>query len=363
MTTCGSKTTASSDLSPRVTGSAAGPCHTEQMTTPQKTVLLPLVGLGVAWVLFMAASFSELFVQPIFDAEGFPIGDGPAVRASTYLYLSGLAAFSILSLQSLRMSVRHRTVVGTDEPLTRASYRFANLSVIVGLAGSVVFGLVTFLGAFNRFGGDPSLASRLLGVYLPIVLAAGVVVAIILVAFVFRTDTAIDGAGAKEGLSNRQKALGLGYATPIIAGALAIIFGLVVYDITNTTLEEWVWVVIQVIIAAGIIMGTRFARLAKAEKPEPPKPRTALASGAWNLNFVLSIVFGAVVSVMAFTFGSQSFEALKNYNFDYAGWDVRPISAQWLIGDFAPALVLIVLVIIGLYATITERHKTPDTRT
>jgi hypothetical protein len=327
------------------------------MATPQKAVLLPLIGLSVAWVFFMAASFSELFVQPLYDAEGFPVSDGPAVRASTYLYLVGLAAFSVLSLHSLRISVRHRTAVGADEPFTKAAYRFANLSVIIGLAGSVIFGISTFLGAFNRFGGDPSLTSRLLGVYLPIVLAAALVVAIILVAFVFRTDTAPENSDAKEGLSSRQKALGLGYATPIIAGALAIIFGLVVYDITNTTLEEWVWVVIQVIIAAGIITGTRYARLAKAEKPAPPKPRTALASGAWNLNFVLSIVFGAVVSVMAFTFGSQSFEALKNYNFDYAGWEIKQISAQWIIGDFAPALVLIVLVVIGLYATITERHK------
>lgn len=333
------------------------------MTTPQRTVLLPLLGLAVAWALFMAASFSELFVQPIYDAEGFPVGDGPAVRASTYLYLAGIAAFSVMSLQSLRIASHHRALVGTDEPLTKAAYRFANLSVIIGLAGSVIFGISTFLGAFNRFGGDPSLTSRLVGVYLPIVLAAVLVVVIILVAFVFRTDTVAESADAKEGLSGRQKALGLGYATPIIAGAFAIIFGLVVYDITNTTLEEWVWVVIQVIIAAGIIMGTRYARMAKAEKPEPPKPRTALASGAWNLNFVLSIVFGAVVSVMAFTFGSQSFEALKNYNFDYAGWDVKPISAQWIIGDFAPALVLIALVIIGLYATITERHKTPEATT
>lgn len=330
------------------------------MSTPQKALLLPLLGLGAAWVLFMAASFSELFVQPVYDAEGFWISDGPAVRASTYLYLAGIAAFSVLSFLSLRMTGRHRLLVGVDEPLTKAAYRFANLSVIIGLAGSVIFGISTFLGAFNRFGGDPDLGSRLLGVYIPIVIAAALVVAIILVAFVFRTDGPADDAGKKEGLSERQKALGLGYAIPIIAGAIAIIFGLVVYDITNTTLEEWVWVVIQVIIATGIILGTRYARRAKSEKPAPPKPRTALASGAWNLNFVLSIVFGAVVSVMAFAFGAQSFEALKDYNFDYAGWEIRPVSVAWLVGDFAPGLVLIVLVVIGLYATITERHKEPD---
>jgi hypothetical protein len=327
------------------------------MTTPQRAILLPLIGLAVAWVLFMAASFSELYVQPIYDDEGFWISDGPSIRASTYLFLAGIAAFSVLSLQALRLSARHRIIVGADEPLTKAAYRFANLTVIIGLAGSVIFGISTFLGAFNRFSGDEPLLNRLLGVYAPIVIAAALVVVIILVAFVFRSDTPASEEEPSAGLSARQKALGLGYATPIIAGAIAIIFGLVVYDVTGTTLEEWVWVVIQVIIAAGIILGTRYARVAKLEKPPAPKPRTALASGAWNLNFVLSIVFGAVVSVMAFAFGAGSFEQLRDYNFDYVGWDIKPFTVQWFIGDFGPGLVLIVLVIVGLYATITERHK------
>ena len=331
------------------------------MTTPQKAILLPLIGLFVGWALFMVAAFSELFVQPVYDAEGLWINDGPSVRAATYLYLSGIAVFSILSMQSLRMTVRNRLIVGVEEPLTKAAYRFANLTVIIGLAGSVIFGIATFLGAFNRFGGEEPLISRLLGVYAPIVIAAALVVVIILVAFVFRTDQPESADAPKAGMSDRQKALGLGYATPIIAGALAIVFGLVVYDITGTTLEAWVWVVIQVIIAAGIILGTRFARLAKAEKPAPPKPRTAWASGAWNLNFVLSIVFGAVVSVMAFTFGAGSFEALRDYNFDYVGWEIEPFTLDWFLGDFAPALVLIFLVTIGLYATITERHRPPET--
>ena len=331
------------------------------MKTSQTAIILPLIGLVVGWALFMAAAFSELFGQPVYDASGTLISDGPSVRASTYLYLSGIAAFSILSMQSLRMTVRHRQSVGVDEPLTNAAYRFANLSVIIGLAGSVIFVIAAFLGAFNRFGGDEPLTSRLLGIYVPIVIAAALVVVIILVAFVFRSDQPESTGPEKTGLSDRQKALGLGYATPVIAGAFAIVFGLVVYDTTGTTLEAWVWVVIQVIIAVGLILGTRFARLAKAEKPAPPKPRTAWASGAWNLNFVLSIVFGAVVSVMAFTFGAGSFEALRDYNFDYVGWEVMPFTLEWFLEGFAPALVLILLVTIGLYATITERHRTPET--
>lgn len=327
------------------------------MAIPQRAVLAPLLGLVIAWALFMVGAWTNLFAQPDYDAQGQWLNDGPIVRASTYLYLAGIAIFSVASLSGLRISGSHKASQKEADGLTVAAYRLGNLSVIIALAGGAIFALATFFGAFGGSTAEGSLGERLLGVYLPIVLATALVVTVLLLAFVLRKDTS-DASGAEQkGLSARQKALGLGYAIPIIAAAIAVIFGLVVYDVTGTSLEAWVWVIIQVIIAAGIILGTRYARLAKAEKPSAPKPRTAWASGAWNLNFVLSIVFGAVVSVMAFVFGFSSFEELRDYKFDYAGWEIEPVTVSWLIGDFAPALVLIVLVVIGLYTTITERHR------
>ena len=327
------------------------------MNTSHKAILLPLLGLAMAWVLFMFASWSNLFIQPEYDSKGMWLNDGPTIRPSTYLYLLGIALYSLASLMSLRMSAREFVGNESDVGILRASYRFGNLAVIIGLAGGAIFAIVNFLTAFNQNQSEESLTYRLIGVYLPIVLATALVVVVLLFAFVVRKDQPNSATAPSAGMTARQKALGLGYAIPIIAAAIAIIFGLIVYDVTGTSLEAWVWVVIQVIIAAGIILGTRYARRAKAEKPAAPRPRTAWSSGAWNLNFVLSIVFGGVVSVMAFAFGSGSFDKLRDYNFDYEGWEVKPFTLNWFLGDFSPALVLIALVTIGLYATITERHK------
>ena len=332
------------------------------MESPHRAVLAPLVGLIVGWAFFMFGAWSNLFVQPEYDARGMWLNDGPIVKPSTFLYLAGITAFSLASLHGLRLSAAHKATQDTPDGLSVAAYRLGNLSVIIALAGGAIFALANFFGAFGGATAEGNLTERLLGVYLPIVLATALVVTTLLFAFVVRKDKVDAGSAADKGLDARQKALALGYAIPIIAAAVAVIFGLVVYDITGTSLEAWVWVIIQVIIAAGIILGTRYARLAKAEKPAPPKPRTAWASGAWNLNFVLSIVFGAVVSVMAFTFGIGSFEELRDYKFDYVGWEIEPFTMSWLIGDFAPALVLILLATIGLYATITERHRT-ETKT
>jgi hypothetical protein len=326
------------------------------MKLPQRAILAPLLGLGCGWILFMFASWSDLFVQPVYDAAGNFLSDGPSVRLSTYLYLLGIALFAFGAFLGLRLSSKHRAGGTTDSALALAAYRFGNLSVIIALAAGAVFAIGNFL---NAFGGrnTESLGERIIGVYLPIVLATALVVVLLLFSFVYRSFSPESSEADQKKATIRQKALGWGYALPILAAAIAIILGLIVYDVTGTSLETWVWVIIQVLIASGIILGTRFARRAKAEKPPAPKPRTAGASGAWNLNFVLSIVFGGVVSVMAFVFGIGAFEQLRDYNFDYAGWEIEPVTFSWVVGDFAPALVLIALVIIGLYATITERHR------
>ncbi|MDA8579911.1 hypothetical protein N9K72_03100 [Pontimonas sp.] len=325
------------------------------MTVSQRAILAPLLGLALGWSLFMFAAWSNLFIQPVFDASGF-VSDGPSIRPSTYLYLLGIALFSLGAFIGLSLARTERARSESEDPLTLAAYRLGTLSVIIALAGGAVFAIGNFLTALGSRA-EESLAARIGGVYLPIVLAAALVVTLLLVSFVRRSPEPDDPAAEDDSRTLRQKALGWGYALPILAAAIAIIFGLIVYDITGTSLEGWVWVIIQVIIASGIILGTRYARRARAEKPPEPRPRTAWASGAWNLNFVLSIVFGAVVSIMAFVFGAEAFDQLRNYNFDYEGWEIEPFSLAWLLGEFSPALVLIVLVVVGLYATITERHR------
>ncbi len=73
---------------------------------PQRAVLAPLLGLVIAWALFMVGAWTNLFAQPEYDAQGQWVSDGPVVRASTYLYLAGIAVFSVASLRGLRISRR-----------------------------------------------------------------------------------------------------------------------------------------------------------------------------------------------------------------------------------------------------------------
>jgi heme/copper-type cytochrome/quinol oxidase subunit 2 len=339
----------------------------------QKAVALPLIGLLVAWLAFMGAALAELLVpQPIYNDVGVATFPEEIVHVAPYLFLLGIAAVAVASLIAKRMALRSRLELGESHKLSRAALRFSNLGVVIGLAAGAIFAIGNFLGAFNTYSGrteNPVL--RLLSVYVPILLATGLVVYVLLAAFVFNHETEKNTDGSKTKISAAQKALGLGYAVPILATALAIIFGLGVYDVTRTDLQVWIWVIIIAIVATGVVFGTRFANKARSAKPAAPKQRMALAAGASNLNFVLSIIFGSTVTIMAFSFGSAAISKLQVWStppINCEGVDCNSIpsltapSWKWLLEDLAPAKVLLVLAVVGIYVTITERNKDTDAK-
>ena len=333
-----------------------------------RAIALPLIGLFVAWLAFMGATLANLFVpQPQYGPNGNVFFKEEVFQVAPYLFLLGIAAVAIASLFAQGLAIRARAEANDASSLARAAQRFSTLGIILGLAGGAVFAIGNFMGAFNSYSGRAeSVFLRITSVYVPILLATGLVVYVLLAAFVFRHDESSNTDGVKPKMSEAQKALGLGYAVPILATAVAIIFGLGVYDVTQTNLQVWVWVIIIAIVAAGVVLGTRFAAKAKSAKPTPPKPRTALAAGAANLNLVLSIVFGSVVTIMSFSFGTQAIAKLQT-------WSQPPLNCKdaecfseptinaptwtWLIQELAPAKVLLLLAIIGVYVTITERNK------
>jgi hypothetical protein len=89
----------------------------------------------------------------------------------------------------------------------------------------------------------------------------------------------------------------------------------------------------------------------------------SLAAGAANLNLVLSIAFAAVVSAIAISSTGGAVEKLYNYGVydQYGKTTTEPhigaVSWQWVVEELAPAKVLVLLVVIGTYLTITLRNR------
>jgi len=319
----------------------------------KRSIALPLIGLTAVWSLMMFANWFSMVSQENYDS---------LVKPTVYIYLLAFAVGTFSALIAHGWAVKALSEDETDG-LSRAAVRFTVLAVVIGLAVTTIFALTTFLSAFNFSSQSANVGQRLLWTYLPILLATGVVVYVLLRAFVFRSGVAAADGEDKPKMSERQKALALGYAVPILSTAFAIILGLFIYDATRTNLDTWVWVLIIAIVGLGVIYGTRFAARARQARVEAPKPKTALAAGAATVNFVLSIVFGATVSIMSFTMGASAIEKLRVYPDYVEGASEQPMptvsapTLEWWVQDMAPAVVLLLLAAAGIYLSITERHR------
>ena len=204
----------------------------------KNAIKYPLIALGFTWLLFMVAIYIGINQPDVYYTDqGQAIYPEPFIQWQTYVYLLAIALFALVSQYSLVQAVQLRNQ--DDSLLARAAHRFNNLGVILSLLAGAIFAIGNFLGAWNSY--DPSdepVWIRLLNVYVPIILATGLVVYVILSAFVFRKDAPnIPDDEKDEERAKLQRAVGLAYAAPIIGTAIAIIFGLVVYDITRTTLD------------------------------------------------------------------------------------------------------------------------------
>ncbi len=313
------------------------------MRKPSATFLiaLPLVAAIVSWGLFLGAQYSDLVLaaqQPtMYDPETPEV-----VRPSIWLAFAAVALFGLGSLVAQRRAIVARATFGPEHELARAAHRFTNLAVILALAVAAASGISVFLSGFIvRASENSTVLVRIANAYAPIVLYTALVVVLLLGAFVFRraavpaavpvpSDDSVDPpAGAGHPTTpgptrlTARSALGLAYATPIVLAAVALIIGLIVYDVTGTAPEVWVWVIIQALIGAGIVAGTVLARRAEASSAAAPSasgPASAAATpapvslaairGAHRLNFVLSIVFGVVVTLMSFGYGATAINRL-----------------------------------------------------
>ena len=318
-------------------------------------ILLPLLGVTVAWVATVLATYLDLGINQYYGNVPFV-----EVRPSTYVVLAGLVIGSLLALWGFkRADAAHAQDDKT--PLIRAEYRFTALLIILGMVFLAIFAINTFMGSFTSYNPQPTVLGRIFGVYLPIVLAAGAVVFVLLQATLYRKTSPVEGTEDK-GLSATQKALAIGYAVPIIGTALAIIIGLVVYDTQNQRLETWAWVVIQLIIGGSIFLGTRSAAKARSAKPVVKPPRVAGAAGAVTLNYVLSLVFAGTVSIMSFGFATTAVSQLLTYPYcgetsESCAAEILPVTAQWWFNDMLPAFLLLVLVQVAIYFVVVARNK------
>lgn len=285
-------------------------------TTAIRALVLTMAAAVLAWALYVAGRYGELLHAVRNDVW---VGSNEQVVLSRLLTVAAIAVLGLGALIAKRKLAAIRAGEGPRSRLVGSVALFTNVMVIVaaGLAAFVV--LVLSLGGLFSIEEDPVPGARVVNIYVPIVLYTTLVVGLILFAFVFspapsreapteeQTAEIDEPERQPEASPTRQRTTALAYATPIIAAAVALLLGLIVYDLTRTMLEAWIWVLILVIVAAGVFAGTVLAR--RSEDASSPAP--GIVTGAKYLNFVLTILFAVFASGLSLGYSTAAVYALN----------------------------------------------------
>lgn len=280
------------------------------------TILLSAV---VGWGLFVLAIFTDMVVESGLTSEqlyGFDRID--IVRPSKYLIF---AAIALVALAAVYAKNRMRAQLASPSPasrLTGATEAFAGSVIIITLVMSALMALSVFMSSFFDSSDDVGVVTRVLDAYLPIVLFTALAVTVLLAGFVFtrhlpQVETEDQPTEiVPMGDPQSQRTTALAFTVPIVAVAAALIFGLIVYDLTQNTLPVWIWVVVQAGVGAGIVAGTVYAAQATEARRQGLGRPTGASLGAKNLNLVLSIVFAGAVTLMSLGYGAAAVEQLRS---------------------------------------------------
>ncbi|MFM6979797.1 MAG: hypothetical protein ACKOWE_00085 [Micrococcales bacterium] len=140
-------------------------------------LLLPLVGYKFFWIAVLGASLYNLNKPDSYDSMGYPTQVN-WINWDTYMLLGGIAAVCITSLIARTIASRHNS-----SKLGHLAHGFSTVTLIIALVGGGIFGIGNFMSTLNNYYAQTGLV-KAANVYIPILIDAGLLIFVILKAFV-----------------------------------------------------------------------------------------------------------------------------------------------------------------------------------
>jgi len=323
--------------------------------TLQRPTALVLIGLSFMWFGIVIGNYVGLFERTMYSETGKLIaGTDSVLRPSTYVFLVALVALALFTALAFRSA---DVQLANGVPGALPVFRFTTVGVIVSLVSLAIFAISLFFASFNEFRGRSGIVEQLLGVYLPIILAAAACIFALLAVTVYRKSNATEQKPDPEQKRAKREAA-LAFIYPIVGTTLALIIGLVVYQARRENPQVWVWVLILAIVASSIVAGSIYAARTRAHNARAvTRPVRVPGTAALNLNFALVVIFVVVVTIMAFSFGIAAIAEL-DHTYEYypvPEHRVEPISLDWFIRSMLPAILILALVEVSTWIAVRIR--------
>ncbi|MFM8927810.1 MAG: hypothetical protein ACKOFA_06430 [Rhodoluna sp.] len=313
-----------------------------------------LIGLAFMWFGIIVGNYVSLLERPIYSEFGkITSGTESVLRASTYIFLIalvGLALFAALGFRKADVQLSQ----GSEGSLP--VFRFTAVGVIVSLVSLAIFAISLFFSSFSSFRSGSGLVEQLLGVYLPIVLAAAACIFALLAVTVYRKSNASEEKATPDQKKARRDAA-LAFIYPIVGTTIALIIGLVVYQARRENPQVWVWVLILAIVASSIIAGSIYSARTRAHGAKAVvRPARVPGTAALNLNFALVVIYLVVVTIMSFIYGIGAIQELdRSYSVYPPVEKLLQPDLGWFFKSMLPAILILALVEVSAYIAVRIR--------
>lgn len=140
-------------------------------------LLLPMVGFKLMWLAALGSSIYNLFKPEQYDSSGYQVTTS-WVNWDTYIVLSGITALNLGSLYGRKQAIKAK-----PSQLTTVARGFTMVTLVISLVVGGIFGIANFMSNLNSYTGATGIL-RAVNDYLPILLVAGLLIFVILKAFV-----------------------------------------------------------------------------------------------------------------------------------------------------------------------------------
>ncbi len=168
------------------------------------SLLMIAIGATSWWAITIISNYSDLFYDdyryelveedsPIKGEEPFSYYESiydPQIAPSTYLTIVSILVFSMTALWARRIAQRAITLYEPNR-LSKTAAVWSFISVVIAMLMGVIFTLATFIESLAQ-SENVDLTTRLLNTYVPILLTAGILLFVVLRAFVMKPEVKND---------------------------------------------------------------------------------------------------------------------------------------------------------------------------
>ena len=168
------------------------------------SLFLIAIGATSWWAITILSHYSDLFYDDyryeLVEEEAAPKGQepfsyyesiyDPQIAPSTYLTIVSILVFSMTALWARRIAQRAVTLYEPNR-LSKTASIWSLIAIIIALLMGVIFTLATFVESLAQ-SQEEEIVVRLLNTYVPILLTAGILLFVVLKAFVLKPEVKND---------------------------------------------------------------------------------------------------------------------------------------------------------------------------